>query len=82
MVHRLVVADTVEDRILALQDRKKGLADGSLGEGDGKKLGRKFALSTACVTRSNFCPTGLSVKELANCTSVCLLLLLVTDHVC
>lgn len=38
-VHRLVISDTVEDRILALQDRKKGLADGSLGEGDGKKLG-------------------------------------------
>lgn len=82
MVHRLVVADTVEDRILALQDRKKGLADGSLGDGDGKKLGRKFTLSTACVTQSNFCPTGLSVKELANCTSVCLLFLLVTNHVC
>lgn len=42
MVHRLVIADTVEDRILALQDRKKGLADGSLGEGEGRKLGRKL----------------------------------------
>ena len=38
-VNRLVIADTVEDRILALQERKKNLADGSLGEGNGKKLG-------------------------------------------
>ncbi|KAJ3559162.1 hypothetical protein NM688_g505 [Phlebia brevispora] len=39
-VERLVIADTVEDRILALQERKKLLADCSLGEGTGKKLGR------------------------------------------
>ncbi|CCM00776.1 uncharacterized protein FIBRA_02818 [Fibroporia radiculosa] len=39
-VHRLVIADTVEDRVLALQERKKNLADGSLGEGTGKKIGR------------------------------------------
>ncbi|EKM56552.1 uncharacterized protein PHACADRAFT_207772 [Phanerochaete carnosa HHB-10118-sp] len=39
-VHRLVTSNTVEDRILALQERKKDLADGSLGEGTGKKLGR------------------------------------------
>lgn len=40
VVHRLVVSDTVEDRVLALQERKKNLADGSLGEGKGKKIGR------------------------------------------
>ncbi|KAI0938712.1 hypothetical protein AcV5_000330 [Taiwanofungus camphoratus] len=39
-VHRLVISDTVEDRVLALQERKKNLADGSLGEGAGKKIGR------------------------------------------
>ncbi|GBE87557.1 hypothetical protein SCP_1102340 [Sparassis crispa] len=39
-VHRLVISDTVEDRVLALQERKKNLADGSLGEGSGKKIGR------------------------------------------
>ncbi|KIJ39030.1 hypothetical protein M422DRAFT_175767 [Sphaerobolus stellatus SS14] len=39
-VERLVIANTVEARILALQDRKQNLADGSLGEGTGKKLGR------------------------------------------
>lgn len=43
-VHRLVIADTVEDRVLALQERKKNLADGSLGEGNGKKLGRAFSM--------------------------------------
>ncbi|KAJ7721949.1 SNF2 superfamily protein [Mycena maculata] len=40
IVRRLVIADTVEDRILALQERKQSLADGSLGEGKGKKIGR------------------------------------------
>ncbi|KIK91296.1 hypothetical protein PAXRUDRAFT_830977 [Paxillus rubicundulus Ve08.2h10] len=39
-VRRLVIEDTVEDRVLALQERKKNLADGSLGEGTGKKIGR------------------------------------------
>ena len=41
VVERLVIQDTVEDRVLALQERKKNLADGSLGEGSGKKVGRK-----------------------------------------
>ncbi|KAJ7770573.1 SNF2 superfamily protein [Mycena metata] len=40
IVKRLVIANTVEDRILALQERKQNLADGSLGEGNGKKIGR------------------------------------------
>ncbi|KAA1473050.1 hypothetical protein DENSPDRAFT_219273 [Dentipellis sp. KUC8613] len=39
-VHRLVIANTVEDRVLAMQDRKKNLADGALGEGSGKRVGR------------------------------------------
>ncbi|OAX39929.1 hypothetical protein K503DRAFT_865031 [Rhizopogon vinicolor AM-OR11-026] len=39
-VHRLVIANTVEGRVLALQERKRNLADGSLGEGNGKKIGR------------------------------------------
>ena len=32
-VHRLVAADTVEEHILALQDRKRALAEAALGEG-------------------------------------------------
>ncbi|KAF4616900.1 hypothetical protein D9613_008762 [Agrocybe pediades] len=40
LVQRVVIADTVEDRILKLQERKQLLADGSLGEGSGKKIGR------------------------------------------
>ncbi|KZP29288.1 hypothetical protein FIBSPDRAFT_917412 [Athelia psychrophila] len=39
-VERLVIADTAEDRVLVMQERKKAIADGSLGEGTGKKLGR------------------------------------------
>ncbi len=34
MVHRLVAKDTVEERILALQERKRALADAALGEAD------------------------------------------------
>lgn len=37
VVKRLVVADSVEQRILALQERKKMMADASLGEGSGQK---------------------------------------------
>jgi len=33
-VHRLVAADTVEERILALQERKRALADAALGGAD------------------------------------------------
>ncbi|KAJ6590532.1 P-loop containing nucleoside triphosphate hydrolase protein, partial [Mycena vulgaris] len=32
--------ETVEDRILALQERRQNLADGSLGEGGGRKIGK------------------------------------------
>ena len=39
MVHRLVAADTVEERILALQERKRDLARAAIGEG-GVAMGR------------------------------------------
>ena len=50
VVQRLVIADTVEDRVLAMQERKQTLADGSLGEGTGKKIGSEFHLF-ACAGR-------------------------------
>ena len=34
IVYRLVARDTVEERILALQAKKRGLADAALGEAD------------------------------------------------
>ena len=34
MIYRLVAADTVEERILALQARKREIADAALGEAD------------------------------------------------
>ncbi|KAJ7607546.1 SNF2 family N-terminal domain-containing protein [Roridomyces roridus] len=37
-IQRVIIADTVEERILNIQDRKKSLADGSLGEGNGKSI--------------------------------------------
>jgi SNF2 family DNA or RNA helicase len=40
LVQRIVIAGTVEDRILEMQQRKQTLADGSLGEGSGKKIGK------------------------------------------
>lgn len=52
-VDRLVIADTVEDRVLALQERKKALADGSLGEGNGKKVGSKWMPSRAYHIRAD-----------------------------
>ncbi|EEB92699.1 hypothetical protein MPER_08754 [Moniliophthora perniciosa FA553] len=41
-IKRFVIKNTVEDRILVLQDRKQQLADGSLGEGQGKKAGSTY----------------------------------------
>ncbi|KAI8986938.1 SNF2 family N-terminal domain-containing protein [Pilobolus umbonatus] len=39
-VHRIFINDTVEDRILELQNKKQGIADGVLGEGTGRPIGR------------------------------------------
>ena len=35
VVHRVVARETVEERILALQERKRSLADAAIGEGGG-----------------------------------------------
>jgi hypothetical protein len=64
-IERLVITDTVEDRVLALQERKRNLADGSLGEGSGKKLGRESF--RPCARHAADKPyAGLNVRELAN----------------
>lgn len=39
-VERLLIRNTVEDRLLAIQERKGLLADGAMGEGDVGRLGR------------------------------------------
>jgi len=39
-VHRILVPNTVEDRIMALQKTKQEIADGALGEGGANKIGR------------------------------------------
>ncbi|WVF72421.1 hypothetical protein IAT40_007236 [Kwoniella sp. CBS 6097] len=39
-VHRLVIENTVEQRIMALQESKQALSDGAMGEGTGGRLGR------------------------------------------
>ena len=37
MVYRLVAKDTVEERILALQAKKRALADAALGDADARR---------------------------------------------
>lgn len=39
-VHRLLVKETVEDRIIALQEQKRQFVDAALDEGESKQLGR------------------------------------------
>ncbi|WVQ78126.1 hypothetical protein IAT38_000207 [Cryptococcus sp. DSM 104549] len=39
-VHRLTIEDTVEQRIMDLQNQKQALSDGAMGEGTGGRLGR------------------------------------------
>jgi SNF2 family DNA or RNA helicase len=39
-VQRLVIANTVEQRILDLQAKKEALSDGAMGEGNGSRVGR------------------------------------------
>ncbi|BGP44657.1 hypothetical protein JCM10450v2_000471 [Rhodotorula kratochvilovae] len=39
-VNRLTIANTVEQRILTLQDKKQGLADAATGEGKAHKMGK------------------------------------------
>jgi hypothetical protein len=49
-VERVVIANTIEDRVLALQRHKRNLADGSLGEGPGGAHRRTSpCTSTLCV---------------------------------
>jgi hypothetical protein len=57
-VDRLVITDTVEDRVLALQERKRALADGSLGEGSGKKIGRLSVRELASCTCLRYASLG------------------------
>ncbi|KAH8914517.1 hypothetical protein BT69DRAFT_1357783 [Atractiella rhizophila] len=40
VVNRISIKGSVEEKIKALQERKRSLVQNSLGEGDGKKLGR------------------------------------------
>lgn len=39
-VHRIFINNTVEDRILELQNKKQQIADGVLGEGAGRPINR------------------------------------------
>ena len=45
LVHRLVARETVEERVLELQERKRGLLQAALGEGAGLALSREEILA-------------------------------------
>lgn len=45
LVHRLVARDTVEERVLALQEQKRGLMQAAVGEGHSSTLSREDLLS-------------------------------------
>lgn len=53
-VNRLIIADTVEQRILDLQARKQGQSDAALGEGTGKKLKKLTVKDLQAVRRPSF----------------------------
>lgn len=40
VVHRLVVKNTIDQRLMELQQQKQALSDGAMGEGAAAKLGR------------------------------------------
>jgi SNF2 family DNA or RNA helicase len=44
LVHRLVARETVEERVLELQERKRGLLQAAVGEGAGLALSREEIL--------------------------------------
>ncbi|KDQ15470.1 hypothetical protein BOTBODRAFT_31794 [Botryobasidium botryosum FD-172 SS1] len=48
-IKRVIVKDTVEARILDLQERKQGLSDAALGEGKGGKINRLGARELAAL---------------------------------
>lgn len=68
-VQRLVISNTIEDRILELQDRKQSLADGSLGDRHGGYgPGREYcyALADFETGLTRFC-AGLTVEDFVLC---------------
>jgi SNF2 family DNA or RNA helicase len=52
-VHRILIEGTVEDRIIALQERKKGLVNAALDEGAMKSLARLDAQQLAFLFNGN-----------------------------
>jgi SNF2 family DNA or RNA helicase len=44
LVHRLVARETIEERVLELQERKRGLLQAAVGEGAGLALSREEIL--------------------------------------
>jgi len=47
IIHRLIIKDTIEERLVRLQARKQGLSDAALGEGTSGKLKRMTAREIA-----------------------------------
>lgn len=65
-VKRIIVRDTIEDRILKLQLAKQSLADAALGEGGARKNG-KMTIKDIKMVRSLSPPTLTSQSRLSHC---------------
>ena len=64
-VKRIIVRDTIEDRILKLQLAKQSLADAALGEGGARKNG-KMTIKDIKMVRS-LSPLPYSQSRLSHC---------------
>lgn len=62
VVHRILVENTVEDRILALQDKKRSLIEGALDEKASQTIGRLGARELAFLFVSFICLSSLLSK--------------------
>ena len=68
LIERIVIEDTVEDRILALQKKKKAQADAALGDRRREELHSALGgLLRALQLLKRTYSTGLNVEELASC---------------
>ena len=61
-VKRLVVSNTVEQRILALQKAKQGLADAALGEGGVPKIPKRMDINDIKMVNSKVLHLHVSLE--------------------
>lgn len=62
-MHRILVPNTVEDRILALQEKKRELIEGALDEKAGQSIGRLGTRELAFLFVSMLPPSSVSTTD-------------------